>query len=202
MSLRGAIGRARKRVEKQGDYIASMEIRTRYTLVDPILQALGWNLEVPSQVKIEHETTNQSNPRRVDYALFSKGKPVIIVEAKMLPREYLDIHKANRKKDNARMRDAWKRIRLGEEIPNAPPTIAIFREMRKDHEDQLKKYVEQLQLGSGYAVLTYGADWSIFDLAKESESIRGKHLAAVNILFDTTDHCVEVLKILRRGRWK
>ena len=199
MSLRGAIGRARKRVEKQGYHIASLETRTRYTLIDPILQALGWHLEDPSQVKIEHETTNQPNPRRVDYALFSdEGRPVIIVEAKQLPREYLGIHKANREEDRARMKGAWEKFQCGEEIPNPPSVIAIWRDLTAAHE-QLKGYVEQLGLESGYAVLTNGADWQISDLAKESESIHGKQLVVVNILFDTSSRREEVLGILRRG---
>lgn len=196
MSLRGAIGRARKRVEKQGDYIASMEIRTRYTLVDPILQALGWDLEDPSQVKVEYETTDPPNPHRVDYALFSEGKPVIIVEAKALPGEYLGIHKANRAEDRDRMKGAWEKFQCGEEIPNPPSVIAIWRDLTAEH-GQLKGYVEQLGLESGYAVLTNGADWRISDLAES-----GKYLTAVNILFDTPSRREEVLGVLRRGRWK
>ena len=202
MSLKCAIGRARKRVEKQGYHIASLETRTRYTLIDPILQALGWHLEDPLQVKIEHETTNQSNPYRVDYALFSdEGKPVIIVEAKQLPREYLGIHKANREEDRARMKSAWEKFQCGEEIPNPPPVIAIWSDLTAGLE-QLKGYVEQLELKSGYAVLTNGADWRISDIARESKSIHGEHLAAVNILFDTPSRREEVLGVLRRGRWK
>ena len=201
MSLKGAIGRARKRVEKQGDYISSMEIRTRYTLIDPILQALGWDLEDPSQVKIEHETTDLPNPYRVDYALFSGEKPVVLVEAKPLPREYVGIHKANRAEDRARMKGAWEKFQRGEEIPNPPPVIAIWRDLTADLE-QVKGYVEQLELKSGYAVLTNGADWRISDIAKESESIHGEYLAAVNILFDAPSRCEEVLGVLRWGRWK
>lgn len=197
MSLRDAIRAARRLVEADGEYISSMEIRTRYTLIDPILRALEWTISDPSQVRIEYETTNQSNPHRVDYALFSEGKPVILVEAKQLPREYVGIHKANRAEDRARMEDAWEKFQCGEEIPNPPSVIAIWRDLTAEHE-QLKGYVEQLELKSGYAVLTNGADWRISDIAKESESIHGEHLAAVNILFDTQSRREEVLGVLRR----
>ena len=171
-------------------------------LVDPILQALGWTVSDPSQVRIEYETTDQSNPHRVDYALFSKGKPVILVEAKSLSEDYLPTHKGNMDQDRDMMKDAWKKLQCGKEIPNAPPIISWWRDLMADHEDQLKRYVDQLQSRSGYAVLTDGAYWHISDLAEETEDFHGKYLGTVNILFDTTDHCVEVLKILRRGRWK
>ena len=95
------------------------------------------------------------------------------------------------------MKSAWEKFQCGEEIPNPPPVIAIWRDLTAAHE-QLKGYVEQLGLESGYAVLTNGADWQISDLAKESESIHGKHLVVVNILFDTSSRREEVLGILRR----
>lgn len=202
MSLRGAIGRARKRVEKRGDYIASMEIRTRYTLIDPILQALGWNLDDPSLVQIEYPTTLGANPSRIEYALLSNEEPVVLVEAKKLSKEYLPTHKGNMEQARAMMKEAWTKLRRGEEIPNAPPIIFWWRDLMADHEDQLKRYVDQLQLRSGYAVLTDGAYWHIADLAEETENFTGKHLAAVNILFDAPSRCEEVLGVLRRGRWK
>lgn len=193
MSLRDEITLAKSRVEKHGEYIASLEVRTRYALIDPILQALGWNLSDPSQVQIEYETkTDQPKPDRVDYALLSHGKPVILVEAKPLPEEYLPIHKANMEEARNRVKDAWEKIQLGLEIPDPPPIIAMWRDIMAGHESQLKKYIEQLQLGSGHAVLTYGADWRISDLAKP-----GNPSVTVNILFDDPSRCEEVLGRLR-----
>ena len=194
MSLRDAIKAASRRVDVHGEYIASLEVRTRYALVDPILQALGWNLTDPSQVQVEYETTDQPNPCRVDYALLSPGKPKILVEAKPLPEEYVHIHRANREEERARIKEAWGKLQIGEEIPNAPPIIAMWRDIMEAHETQIKKYIEQQQLRSGYAVLTYGADWRISDLAES-----GNRSATVNILFDSPSRCEEELGVLRRA---
>lgn len=196
MSLRDAIKEASRLVDAHGKHIASFEVRTRYALIDPVLQALGWNLSDPSQVRLEHETTNRPKSPRVDYALFSKytptSKPVILVEAKLLPQDYVDKHKANREEERARIKDAWRKLQIGEEIPNAPPIIAMWREIMEEHEAQLKGYIEQQQIGSGYAVLTNGADWRISDLAESGNPV------TVNILFDSPSRCEEVLGVLRR----
>ena len=193
--LSDAIMAASYRVDAHGEYIASLEVRTRYALIDPILQALGWNLSDPSYVQLEYETKDQPKPPRVDYALLSTtGKPVILVEAKPLHEEYVAIHKANRAEDRARIKKAWEILQCGDEIPNAPPIIAIWRDIMEAHETQLKEYIEQLQIGSGYAVLTYGADWRISDLAES-----GNRSATVNILFDSPSRCEEVLGVLRRA---
>lgn len=56
------------------------EIRTRTVLIDPILNALGWNVTDPSRVSIEYSTDHG----QVDYALIADTKPVAIVEAKKL----------------------------------------------------------------------------------------------------------------------
>ena len=193
LRLRNAIKSARRRVEVHGEYIASLEVRTRYALVDPILQALGWDLTEPSQVQIEYETkTGQSKPCRVDYALLSPGKPEILVEAKPLHKDYLAIHRGNVEEKRTRNKDAWRKFQRGEEIPNAPPIIAMWRDIMEAHDIQLKEYIEQLQIGSGYAVLTYGADWRISDLAES-----GNRSVTVNILFDSLSRCEEVLGLLR-----
>ena len=192
--LRDAIKEASRLVDAHGKHIASFEVRTRYALIDPILKALGWNLNDPSQVQIKYETrTDQSKPPRVDYALLSTGKPVIHVEARRLPQDYVDKHKANREEERARIKDAWGNFQRGAQIPNAPLIIAKWREIMEEHEAQLNGYIEQQQIGSDYAVLTNGADWRISDLAES-----GNRSATVNILFGSPSRCEEVLGLLRR----
>ena len=84
-----------RRIRKKWSYrdesdICTRELRTRYALIDPILKALGWELDDPTQVKIEFEITgsgSSSTPMRVDYALFDEPtakKPSVIIEAKSL----------------------------------------------------------------------------------------------------------------------
>ena len=194
--LRDAIKEASRLVDAHGKHIASFEVRTRYALIDPILKALGWNLNDPSQVQIKYETrTDQSNPddRVYAYALLYTGKPVIHVEARRLPQDYVDKHKANREEERARIKDAWGNFQRGAQIPNAPPIIAKWREIMEKHEAQLNGYIEQQQIGSGYAVLTNGADWRISDLAES-----GNRSDTVNILFGSPSRCEEVLGVLRR----
>ena len=104
------------------------------------------------------------------------------------------IHKANREEERARIKEAWGKLQIGEEIPNAPPIIAMWRDIMEAHETQLKEYIEQLQNKSRYAVLTYGAEWRISDLAES-----GNRSATVNILFDSPSRCEEELGVLRRA---
>lgn len=172
-----------------------MEIRTRYALVDPILQALGWNIFDPSQVRIEHETTNQSNPHRVDYALFSEGKPVIIVEAKMLPAERLAYYRSIREERKQKVKESWRDFRDEKEIQK--PAHPDMREYLAQHEDQVRTYTKQLQMESGYAVWTDGAYWRIDEIDAPGSLV---HLHTVNILIESTDRCEEVLGILRCRR--
>ena len=63
------------------------ESATRYSLIDPLLGALGWDLSDPTQVEPEY----QAGPGRADYALMvDGGTPSIIVEAKNLGRRVDD----------------------------------------------------------------------------------------------------------------
>lgn len=195
MSLRDAIADASRRVDQDGEYIASMEIRTRYVLVDPILQALEWTVSDPSQVRIEHETTNQSNPHRVDYALFSKGKPGILVEAKLLPAKRLVYYKSKREERKDVNDKAWENFQSDKTIPE--PDYPDLGEYLAQHEDQVRTYTKQLQMESGYAVWTDGAYWRIDEIDAPGSLV---HLHTVNILIESTDRCEEVLGILRCRR--
>ena len=64
------------------------ELRTRYSIIDPILRALGWDTSDPSHCEVEFRVPGSGE--RVDYALFV-GKRwerdlAILVEAKSLDR--------------------------------------------------------------------------------------------------------------------
>ena len=61
--------------------LTTSEKRTRYSLIDPVLRALGWKIESSKDLIIEFGR----GEGRVDYALLnSAGEPCIIIESKKL----------------------------------------------------------------------------------------------------------------------
>ncbi|HUW12321.1 MAG TPA: winged helix-turn-helix domain-containing protein [Anaerolineae bacterium] len=58
------------------------EENTKAVLVEPMLQALGWETHDLEEVQREYRYKSQGNP--VDYALFVAGRPQLFVEAKGL----------------------------------------------------------------------------------------------------------------------
>ena len=70
-----------KRIKEHGPHIGIYESRTRVTLIDPMLCALGWDVADPTLVQIEPRTSDGW----ADYALLDgNGKIVFFVEAKKL----------------------------------------------------------------------------------------------------------------------
>ncbi len=71
-----------KRIREQGSHIGAYEARTRATLVDPLLGALGWDVADPQQVQVEPKGPSGW----ADYALMSSnGKSIVaFIEAKKL----------------------------------------------------------------------------------------------------------------------
>ena len=71
----------KQRIRDHGNDIADYESRTRVTLIDPMLCALGWDVSDPSVVQIEPKVENGW----ADYALLGgNGRAVVFVEAKKL----------------------------------------------------------------------------------------------------------------------
>ena len=82
LPLHEAIARARAAIDEHREKLAKSETRTRYVLIDPILQALGWDVSDPQEVEVESDTRDR---KRVDYALLSfEQVPLVLVEAKRL----------------------------------------------------------------------------------------------------------------------
>jgi hypothetical protein len=63
------------------------EQNTKAALIEPLLRALGWDVEDVDEVHREYKQRAMDNP--VDYALMLDGKPVLFVEAKGM-RENLE----------------------------------------------------------------------------------------------------------------
>ena len=208
MSLKGTIMAVVRQVGEHGDYIVvTHEMRTRYAVIDPILEALGWDLANPSQVRVEHVAGGPGEKKRVDYALFSedsKEKPMILLEAKKLSQAQVNSWEKNREREKRRIQKDWEDLSSGK--PLRPPKRDSWQADLKlaltaDEIKQLEDYVKGLRLTEGYAVLTNGAEWIVYDL-----SIRGrgvgfdkKQVSNINILsLHSLDECVEALGVLRR----
>ena len=80
----------KQRIRDHEQTLASNEYRTRVSLIDPVLQMLGWDVADPDLVTLEYETLAA---HRVDYALLPApgSAPVALLEAKRLG-ESLDNH--------------------------------------------------------------------------------------------------------------
>jgi Restriction Enzyme Adenine Methylase Associated/Type I restriction enzyme R protein N terminus (HSDR_N) len=76
-----ALASVRDRIAKfRGQAIG--EENTKHALIEPVLKALGWNVEDLDEVRCEYKFKQADNP--VDYALFANGNLRLFVEAKAL----------------------------------------------------------------------------------------------------------------------
>ena len=72
-----------EKVRRHGDVFRNNETATRYSLIDPVLTALGWDLSDTSQVRPEFPLGGRN--RVADYAMLNEtGRPQFFVEAKNL----------------------------------------------------------------------------------------------------------------------
>jgi hypothetical protein len=85
--LRAAIREAVERIRKFQDRSLG-EQNTKASLIEPILEALGWDIRDPDEVHREYKPTPKDSP--VDYALSLLRKPRLFVEAKGLGEQLSD----------------------------------------------------------------------------------------------------------------
>ena len=79
--LVGVIETLKERIAAHGVSLRENETRTRMALIDPLLQALGWDVSDPAMVTPEYSV----GASRADYALLTPtGTPSALVEAKKL----------------------------------------------------------------------------------------------------------------------
>ena len=87
--LVGVIQTIQDRIRDHGASLRENETRTRMALIDPLLQALGWDIADPGLVTPEYNVSG----RKADYALLKPdGHPAATVEAKKLG-ESLESHR-------------------------------------------------------------------------------------------------------------
>ena len=76
------VEKLQERIRAHRLLIGSFEVRTRASLIDPILHALDWEIGDPTQVTLERAIAEAGRP---DYSLLGPmGKPVLLIEAKKL----------------------------------------------------------------------------------------------------------------------
>ena len=79
--LVGVIETLKERIATHGRVLRENETRTRMTLIDPLLQALGWDISDPAMVLPEYRV----DVGWADYAPLGVGnKPAAVIEAKRL----------------------------------------------------------------------------------------------------------------------
>ncbi len=84
--LNELVGTLKERIKQHKDVLGKNETATRYALIDPLLTALGWDLQDPGQVRTEYNPDG-TRGRRSDYTMFTsedKKKPQLVIEAKKL----------------------------------------------------------------------------------------------------------------------
>ncbi len=79
----------RERIQAHRAYLEGNETRTRQALIDPMLRALGWEVEDPNSVGLEYEIER----KWADYALMESGRPIAVIEAKTLGKALKDDEK-------------------------------------------------------------------------------------------------------------
>ena len=87
--LKETIETLRERIQAHRTYLEGNETRTRQALIDPMLRALGWDVEDPKSVELEYGIKR----KWADYALMESGRPIAVIEAKALGRALNDDEK-------------------------------------------------------------------------------------------------------------
>ena len=218
-NLSRVITQLRFRVQNHGDYLSSVdEARTRYTLIDPILRALGWDLADPSQVKVEIDIDMLSAVKKADYALFKKAgsgeRPWILVEAKRLDPRQIERFRHMQSLKHNELASTWEAFNtLTTQSDNkwselnsqsVEEKTAIHEKnwsqlSRVDRVKQLSDYVSEFGMVDGYGVLTDGDEWSIYNIGRDGVFLqKPTNVVKVLGLDDSMAECVETLNLLRR----
>ena len=181
------ISYARKRIATHGDYVNS-EFRTKYVVIDPILRSLGWNTADPGQVRMEHRGDLRTKVQ--DYVLLDRdGKtPALVLEAKQLPESAVTMARYAQEAESKGRLSLWEN--------------KVLDELTVPQRNQLEEYVQELGMKAGYAVLTNGADWWLYDLeiyaGGDGAKFEDVVSARTNITLDSPGRASAVLRIITR----
>lgn len=141
-------GNIKKISQKQTNLNEEM---TKVALINPLLSALGWELEDPDEVSMEYRKKPRDRP--VDYALFIQRSPYLFVEAKPLRADIEDRKWTSQTISYAAVTGVeWCVLTNGDEyrIYNAHAPVDVeeklFRTVRVSDEDTHSYTVETLEL--------------------------------------------------------
>ena len=150
------------------------EHQTRYSLVDPMLRVLGWNLADPRQVQIDSHTSGD----KPDYLLFRSDseRPYAVVEAKRITIGDIDF------------------------FANNPVIVEPddWTEWSEKARKQLTRYWKKVK--PQLAVLTNGAFWDIYLLRDARGNLPNKRIKYFSILSQDPNEYVDTLKRLYRHK--
>ena len=87
--LKETIETLRERIQTHRTYLEGNETRTRQVLIDPMLRALGWDVEDPHSVELEHKIEKKKKRTNdklhwIDYTLMGSEKSIALIEAKVI----------------------------------------------------------------------------------------------------------------------
>src|SRR5829696_1765472 len=151
-SLTNALPKLRKRIQKIQNRNENIgEQNTKAALIDPLLAALGWDVEDIDEVSREYRRKSQDNP--VDYALFMLRSPRLFVEAKGLEKDLSDRKWISQVLGYATVVGVeWCVLTNGDEYrlynAHAPVNVEqkLFRVVRISDSDQEEYILETLEL--------------------------------------------------------
>ena len=195
----------RNRVRQNGQYITS-ELRTKYTLIDPLLRALGWDTADPYRVRMEYRF--EQTKLIPDYVLFKARRPAGILEAKALDTQQRPRLELNTAWDEQEIKNNFQKLQRGENITETklnPYNKDTWTSIKQTDERQLEEYIQEIGLTSGYAILTNGDKWRVYDLAKyntmeQTEPLRNAITGETSLLLDDPRRTTETLSLLRYDR--
>ena len=169
------------------------ESQTRYTVIDPILRALGYDTEdlriVRTEVFSPYKVPREGKRRIADYTLWGREGVRGIIEAKrFLQRVDIDDEWDDDEWDD----DDWEYYE-----EDAEPVFALeYRHRRQLY--MMTRY--GFKLSSGRAVLTNGNEWEIYEAGKwkkgfrlNENSLERSILARVSLLDDGVADCARTL---------
>ena len=195
----------RNRVRQNGQYITS-ELRTKYTLIAPLLRALGWDTADPYLVRMEYRF--EQTKLIPDYVLFKARRPAGILEAKALDTQQRPRLELNTAWDEQEIKNNFQKLQRGENITETklnPYNKDTWTSIKQTDERQLEEYIQEIGLTYGYAILTNGDKWRVYDLAKyntmeQTEPLRNAITGETSLLLDDPRRTTETLSLLRYDR--